>query len=1032
MPFPGVSVTVKGTTVGISTDLNGKYTLNVPTNATTLVFSFIGFKTKEVEITGNVIDAVIDPDTQELEEVIVVAYGTATKSSFTGSATSVKAEKLQKLQTSSITKALEGIAPGIQVTSFSGQPGEDATIRIRGIGSINASSNPLYVVDGVPYGGTLSSINPSDIESVSVLKDAAANSLYGSRAANGVIMITTKKGTKGASKITFESRLGVNSRGVNEYDIVTDPGKYYELSWEALRNQNLYQIQGLLPINVTQANLDIANLYATNNLVTELGNYNNYNVADNQVVLTDGMLNPAASLKYKDSWHDEMFRNQVRQEYQLSFTGGTEKSTHFLSFGYLSDKGYVINSDYQRITGRANFDFQIYDWIKVGANAAYARDAQNFPNTSGSAYANVFSYSRSVPVIYPVYLRDIDGNYVLDSRGEKLWDFGGDPIYDAAGNVVGNYSRKYSANSNPVATTALDINENLYEVISLRPYIEVRFLKDFKFTTNISVDSRNYRGTYFQNPFYGDAASTQGRSTKDQQNYIASTFNQLLNWNKRINDHDFGVLLGHESYMTRSDYLTGQKSIFFNPYNPELSNGIVVGDLNSYVTETRQESYFSQLTYNYGGKYFASASFRTDGSSRFHPDYRWGQFWSVGGAWLIGKEEFMQGVSFVNDLKLKASYGINGNNDLRTISGAAMNFGYQDQFNIVPVGNGAGIQIYEYKGNKELTWEKSKNLNIGFEGNFFGRLLVEFDYFRKYTDDLLFIKGMAPSSGYRYFPLNVGDMVNSGVEGQFTLDLVKQKDITWNVSVNFTHYKNEIVRLPDYIKNLGDGGVLRPNGLQKLFEGGGINDFWLNGYAGVDPATGRPMYYMIGSQGQDSAQFSTSNLGNHLRNKGTAIPDLFGGISSNFTYKGFDFSFAFSYQLGGLVFDGAYQGLMSNDVVGGGNYHKDILNRWTLDNTNTDVPYIINLDQTTGQTSDRWLKDASFFNLRNITMGYNIPVKKMLPTAPVSGMRVYVVADNVYLWSKRKGMDPRQDISGSLGNNYSPIRTISGGISLTF
>lgn len=1029
MPFPGVSVTVKGTTIGMSTDMNGKYTLNVPANATTLVFSFIGFKTKEVAITGNVIDVVLDPDTQELDEVVVVAYGTATKSSFTGSASTVKAEKLEKIQTSSVSKALEGAAAGVQVISTSGQPGEDATIRIRGIGSINASSAPLYVVDGVPYGGNISAINPSDIESISVLKDAAANSLYGSRAANGVIMITTKKGTKGSSKVTFESRVGVNSRGIPEYDIVKDPGKFYELSWEALRNQSLYTIQGLLPADVTEANLLTAGQYATDNLISGVGFYNNYDVANNQVVLTDGKLNPAARLTYNDKWHDEMFANSIRQEYQLQFSGGSEKTTHFISFGYLNDKGYVTRSNFERLSTRANLDYQVYDWLKVGNNFAYSRETQNFPTSSGSAYVNMFMFTRNIPVIYPVYLRDVNGNYVYNAKNEKIYDFGQSPIYSATGDTLGIYARKYGSNVNPVASTALDIRENRYEVISIRPYIEARFLNDFKFTTNLSVDSRNYLGTDYQNPIYGSGAAVEGRGNKYQTQYLVSTFNQLLTWNKTFNQHNVEVLFGHESFLTQYDYLYGRKEKFFIPDIPELSNAVILAGGNSYVTKTRQESYFSRVSYNFDNKYFISASYRRDGSSRFHPDHRWGGFWSVGGAWLVGKEEFMQGITFINDLKFKASYGINGNNALLDADGSTVYTPYQDLFEVTNVNGEIGL-TQVYKGNKEITWEKSKNLNIGIEGRFFSKLWVELDYFHKFTEDLLFNQPLPPSSGFSYFPNNIGNMVNKGFEGLLSYDIVSQKDFSWNVSVNFTHYQNELTELPEYINKNPLGGL--PTGDKILMEGGGIYDFYLEGYLGVDPTNGRAIYYLKSPvTGADSTTQTTSNLTRRV--VGTAIPDLYGGISTSLNYKGFDFSVGLSYQIGGLVYDGSYQGLMSgSSELGGNNLHVDALNRWTPENPNTDVPLLLVGYQAGNNRSDRWLIDASYFNVRNITLGYTIPIKKLMPTAPISSMRVYAVGDNVYLWSKRKGMDPRQSIAGSAGNNYSPIRTISAGLSLTF
>ncbi|HPX08593.1 MAG TPA: TonB-dependent receptor [Tenuifilaceae bacterium] len=1034
MPIPGVSVMVKGTTIGTSTDIDGKYALSVPQTATVLVYSFVGMRTQEIEIGGRTtINIVLESDTQEIEEVMVVAYGTAKKSSFTGSATTISAEKIEKIQVSTVSKALEGISPGVQVVSSSGQPGEEATIRIRGIGSINASAAPLYVVDGVPYGGNISSINPNDIESVSFLKDAAANSLYGSRAANGVIMITTKKGAKGTSQVRFESRVGVNSRGVPEYDLITDPGQYYELSWEALRNQNQYAGAGM--------DADVAGALASRNLIQALGNYNNYNVHDTTVVLPNGKLNPAAKLLYNDKWHDEMFNNSVRQEYQLSISGGTEKSSHYISFGYLNDKGYVVRSNYERLSGRTNLDYQVYDWLKVGSNIGYTRDAQNFPTSSGSAYVNSFMFTRNIPVIYPVYYRNIVGDYVLDAKGNNRYDFGQDFILDENGEKIqigvdgdGNpvyrqYSRKYGSNVNPVATTDLDIRENLYETVSLRPYVEIRFLNDFKFVTNLSVDSRNYIGTSYQNPLYGDAATAQGRSNKYQTAYLVSTFNQLLTWNKSFDIHSVEILVGHESFMTKNDYLYGRKEKFFIPDIPELSNAAIISTTTSYRTETRQESYLSRAMYNYDNKYFLSASFRRDGSSRFHPDHRWGNFWSVGGAWLMHKESFLQDISFINELKFKTSYGTNGNNGLLDQSGYPVYFPYQDLFVVTNVDGEIALQ-QTYKGNKEITWEKSKSFNIGFEGMFFKALTFEIEYFHKYTFDLLFNQPLPPSSGFTYFPNNIGNMVNRGIEFLVGYDIFKTKDFSWNVTVNATHYKNEITSLPDYINAAGGA----PVGTKRLVEGGGIYDFYIETYRGVDEETGVALFMTESRLKQSNGDIDTDETGNlPLRYKGSAIPDLYGGISSTLNYKGIDFSFGFSYQVGGLVYDGVYAGLMGGlSELGGSNLHVDALDRWTPQNTKTNVPLLRAGIQSASQRSDRFLIDASYFNIRNISLGYTIPKKAFGANVPIASMRIYMVADNVYLWSQRKGFDPRQSITGTTDNNYSPIRTISGGLSLTF
>ena len=512
-PLPGVSVRVKGNmTLGTATDINGKFSLRVAPDAI-LIISYIGMQTQEVAVAGKTnITIEMAPSAEALDEVLVVAYGTAKASSFTGSAKTVSSEKLAKIQTSSITKALEGASAGVQVVSASGQPGENATIRIRGVGSINASNDPLYVVDGIPYAGYLNSINPADIESMTILKDAAANSLYGSRAANGVIVITTKKGKAGQPRVSLDLKWGINSRGIPSYDVMTNPGQYYEAAWMALRN-NLQYKGGL--------SVDNANAEASRTLVSELGGYNNYSVADDQLII-NGKLNPAAKLLYHDDWADEAFSNKLRQEYQFSYQGGSDKTKYYMSLGFLDDKGYVEKSGFRRYNARVNLDQEITHWFKAGANLSYANTVQNFPNSGTSAYANQFMFSQGIAPIYPVYLYDREGNKQYDKNGDVIYDYGTESRF--------GYSRKYASNSNPIATQVLDIHDYKTDVFDGNTYMEVNFLKDFKFRANLAYYNSNRKDIDYQNALYGDAKNVGGRAYHYQYKRDVLTFNQILSW----------------------------------------------------------------------------------------------------------------------------------------------------------------------------------------------------------------------------------------------------------------------------------------------------------------------------------------------------------------------------------------------------------------------------------------------------------------------------------------------------------------------
>lgn len=1013
MPLPGVSVVVKGaTTVGVATNIDGKYELNAPASATTLEFSFIGYETQSVEIAGrSVIDVTLAPSSEQLEEVMVVAYGTAKKESFTGSATAVSEKQISKLQVSNVTKALEGAVPGIQVSSSSGQPGSSATIRIRGIGSINASSDPLYVVDGMPYDGSISAINAADIESMTVLKDAASTALYGSRAANGVIIITTKKGSDLKSTVKVEARYGVNSRGVSEYDIMKSPEDYVLTYWQLLKNQT-----------------DAATASAT--ILGDLG-YNPF-IGNNGVLVDENGNLVSTTRRYTDDWAKEAFINGARQEYNIGIEGGNDKMKQYMSVGYLNDEGIIRNSGYTRYSTRMNMSYKATDFLDLNGSMAYSRGEQNSQQISSTSnYVNSFMFSQMIAPIYPVYAYDADGNKLYDANGDPLFDFG-DGTYGA---------RAYGSNQNIVASDDANMNRNTVDQISARGGLNIKFLKDFTFSARVGFDSYNSNQDQFVTPTFGDSQTVGGRVYKTNSGVTTFTANQIINYNKKFGEHTINALVGHESYRYTSRSFYAAKHKVYDPENVEFNNAIIMDAITSSSGEETLESYLAGVNYDLNDKYYASASVRTDGSSRFAKDNRWGVFWSVGASWRISEEDFLSSATWLDNLTLKASFGTVGNNAIPNL------YAYQAQYSIQNDGSDNFSVSQTYWGNEDLTWETSNNFNVGIESKLLdGKVTFAFDYFTKKTVDMLYNMPYPPSSGISYIPVNQMTMTNNGFEFSLGVTPIRTDDLTLEFLFTGTKYNNKVSDLPEAKKVTGI-----TSGMTSIREGGSVYDYWYFKYAGVantgdvvavkdadgnyvehtvgedgftDITAGRGVYYNAAGQ-----KTLYANLGTEDKYfLGTAIPDFIGGLTVNLTYKGFDFSVGANYQLGGLCYDSFYAALMHGGDAGT-NWHNDMLNAWTTENTDSDIPMLSGA-QDSNERSDRFLTKAAYFNLRNITLGYTLP-ENWSNAIKLSTARVYVTADNVAIFTSRKGLDSRQNISGSTDYNYSAIRSVSFGISLT-
>ena len=1028
-PIVGATVLVEGsTTSGTSTNIAGEFALRAPVNGN-LVVSFIGYESQVVAINGQTnLEVVLKEDTKSIDDVIVVAFGQAKKEAFTGSAGIVKSDDIAKVQTSNVAQALAGQVSGVQLSNSTGAPGSSPSIRIRGFSSISASQEPLFIVDGAPYEGDLNNINPNDIESMTVLKDAASNALYGARGANGVIMITTKRAKGRDAIVTVDAKWGVNSRATKDYDYITDPGQYYETHYHALYSKFLSDGQ-------TAAN---AMILANNQLVSSeeggLG-YNVFTVPNGQYMIgSNGRMNPAATLgrrvTYKgqdywltaDDWNDEAYENSFRQEYNVSVSGSTDRSNFYASFGYLNSKGIVQGSDMYRYTARLKADFQAKKWLKVGANASYANFDWNSLNADGEgeSTANVFAFTSSMAPIYPVYVRDGMGNVMYDQYGIKMYDYGN--------GMNAGMTRPVFANANALLDSQLNPNNSNGNAFSGSAFADFTLYEGLKVTLNVGMNLDETRYSSMLNRFYGQFASQGGILSKQHNRSFSYNLQQLINYSKTFAEHhSIDIMAGHEYYNYSTALLNGSRSNIFLDGNDELANALVDGSVTSYSGEYNNEGYFGRVQYDYDERIFVSGSYRRDASSRFHPDHRWGNFWSAGAAWLINRESWFN-VKWIDMLKLKASIGSQGNDNI----GA---YRYTHNYQIVNSASKPGV-IFTAQGNENITWETNTNFNVGAEFDLFkGRLSGSFEYFYRKTTDMLFAFPVAPSMGYSSYYANIGDMRNSGIELNLNAVLLNRKNVQWNFGLNLTHYKNKILKLPEERKTAKtiEGYEGFASGSYFFTEGESLHTFYIPKYAGVKPDTGESMWYTTNPE-TGAIETTTAYQQATYYTSGNAIADLYGGFNTSIAFFGVDVSASFTYQIGGLAYDSGYAGSMTSPVGTsvGMNMHKDLLNAWTPENPESNIPRLQYNDRYTAAVSDRFLTDASYLNIQNIQVGYTFP-HKWTSKFGVHSLRVYLACDNVFYWSYRDGFDPRYSFTGSTNNaTYSPIRTISGGITVQF
>lgn len=999
VPLIGASVTQKGTDHRTITDIDGNFSINAAPKSV-LVFSYLGFQTKEVIAGKELMNITLTVDEHVLDDVIVVAYGTASKAGYTGSASTVGKAEISKSQVSNISRLLQGSASGVQAISASGQPGSDASVFIRGVGSINASSNPLYIVDGAPFEGNLNSINPADIESINVLKDAASTALYGSRAGNGLIVITTKQGKKeGKVKVDASFRYGFSSRAVGDYKKVST-NDYFQLYWEAMRNQELY---------MNGKSAEEAAAYASSNIVSILG-INPYGSKYSQPVGLDGRIVSGAVPLWNDDWVKEYQQDAHRSEAQLGISGGDSKSTYYVSLSYLDDKGIVLSSDFKRYTGRINLNSSIRSWLRMSLGVTLTHSKQDSPESEDSSLSNTLNFARLMPDFYPIWVRNDDGSFKLDANKNRIYDYG-DYRPSAA-------SPRY----NHLGSSAYDFNKVERDLASVRASLEIDLYKGLTYKGSINIDYTNKNDHNYINPVYGEGSYNDYPGSVSKYNYKTTGFtgNNVFTYKTTIQDvHNLKLLAGQEYFEFNTKNINGSRSGF--PILG-LSEPIAASQLESFTGKSDRYkllSFFGNAEYNYNYKYYGSASIRTDGSSKFSPSARWGVFWSLGASWRINEENFLKENKSITYLTLRSSYGGQGNDNID---------GYGAYRFLFDINNNLGESgfVSSSLGNKNLKWETNLNFNIGVDFGFFDkRLYGSAEFFNRRSKDLLFEIPKPLSIGYSSYPANIGAIKNTGFELSLTGVPVRTKDWQWDISVNATHFKNEITKLPQEEIITGNK-VLR--------KGGTIYDFFLVEWAGVDKENGLPLWYKTTDDGKREAT-TNYNEANTTASKiiaGTSLPSLMGGFSTNLRYKDFEFSALFAYSLGGKIYNGDKISILANGSSAGRAMSEDLLNRWTPENTDTDVPRL----QTTNSnswtnSSTRFLIDADYLRMKNITLGYNIP-RSLLKKLEIESLKVYAQAENLLTVFGTQGIDPEQTISGSTYYRYPAMKTISFGLNVSF
>ena len=973
-PLIGANVVEKGrSTNGVITDFNGKFTLEVDESAS-LVVSYIGYLAQDIPTKGKGdFHIILKEDTNTLDEVVVTGYGDFKKATYTGSASVLTTEKLEALPVVSVGQMIESNIPGISVVAgTSSQPGAKTTLRVRGVASMNASTEPLYVLDGVPIPsydlsnftsmseaggmGFIETLNPADIESITVLKDAASASLYGAKGANGVVLITTKKGKEGKLRVNMAAKYGITDFAYT-YRPLMGGEERRELIHEGLVNFQLDK-------GVSEQ---------------EAQQYADANIDQYAKRLPQG---------YSD-WESALFKTGYQQDYNLSASAGNQNSSFIGSLGYTKQTGVSLNSEMERFTGRVDASNK-YKKVEFGMNASFSW-TKNVHLPEGKFYGSAI-YASKVNLTPSTPIYNEDGTYASGYRENN----GYNPILEAEVNDY--YARTVRAMG--TAKIAYNVWDNL------------------KVSSVFTVDYSLTKDFFFQSPDGRDGATYQGRGRMQMTDCIRYTSQNNLTYSKTFGKHSVSAVTAFEVMKYDYEDLYAAKKTYGQDINTSLGNAADPIDADQKLQEDALMSYVASVNYSYDDKYYASFSFRRDGSSRLSPDTRWGNFWSLSASWRLSQERFMQPLkSVLSDLKLRASYGVNGNLP-------SSYYGYQSTYTTGAFYSGKPSPWESTLGNEELTWEKNYALNLGLDIGLFSRVNVSLDWYTRTTKDLLMSKQLNSISGFSSLLTNVGQMRNTGVELEVRSNNIKTKDFSWTTAFNLSHNKNKILKLAD-LPWFVDGRYVRKEGYP-------FNTIYLREYAGVDPETGSALYY-------DNQQ---DENGNYTKNKVTdpgqaspiplkdITPTISGGFMNTFNYKFIDLSFNLSYSFGGYSYDNASYILQDDGYSVISNKSTEQRRRWQKPGDITDVPRFVYGNKKGGNyNSSRAIHSTDHIRLKSLILGLNAP-KAWLQKLGIGNARIYFSGTNLLTWAAYDQYDP--EMSGVVGFYTPPLKTYAFGLELKF
>jgi len=952
-PVIGASVLVKGTNIGTTTDVQGNFRIaNVPATAKTLLVSYIGLKKAEVQIHSNM-SVALEAEDKTIDEVVVVGYGTVKREAKTGSITSVSGDKIADVPASSVDKMLAGKLAGVQITSSSGQPGSNSNIRIRGTSSINASNEPLYVVDGIAImsgdqgyftnsSNAVAMINPNDIESVTVLKDAAAASVYGSRAANGVILITTKSGKEGKSKITARAKYGVSQLANDNNFGVMSPSELLS-----------YQRQAVL--NAGKDPDDPTGTY-----------YRPYELLS----------------RPQTNWMDHLTRLGKMEEYELNAQGGNAKTQMYSSFSYHKNQGIYYGVEFDKFQARLNVDHELNSKWKIGARV------------NGG-----YMYTEDVPMQSLYY-----SNPAFAGMTILPWT----PAYTADGKH--NVDIPENSDTNPRATAEYDDQWEKQYRFNGSAYLEWKPIKGLTIKSTNAAELTSGEGRRYWSSYTNNGSTTLQTS---QTLYRLLTTSNTATYENRFENHSLRVLAGQEA--TKRDYWRMyESSENVDEAIPYHIAGNSTNDLDYNTTTETLMSYFGILDYNYAGRYFFQGSAREDGSSKFGKDKQWGLFYSLGASWNIHSEEFMKSIKEINLLKLRVSYGINGNNNITNY----MQYGIYGSSTY----NGVTGMLPSNPANSKLSWENNASWNAGLDFKFLKRFSGSIDVYTRKTTDMLLQKQLSSASGFTSAYQNVGSMKNTGIEFQFDVNIIDKKDLSWNVGFNIAHNKSKILDLAgnEYISYADDSRLRHIVGQSFL-------TYYLKDYYGVNPVNGEALWRTT-----DGTLTNDFNKAAYI-NAGSPEPKLTGGFNTDITWKNLSFSALFEYKTGNkvLIIENRY--LQSDGNQMNMNQAKSALNYWKKEGDTGVNPKPIagNSTNSYSYASDRFIEKGDYLRIKDVTLSYNVPSKLLKPVG-VSNLKIYASGLNVFTFHDVNFWDPERGVDGMGYGIYPMTKTFVLGLDLTF